>query len=132
MHIESLESRTLMSADPHAVSVPLKSTASGNLTANVVVGHSTHLGKFAGAFNEQGQVVFTAANGDQLVAEPVLTPTSDPSVVHVEGSFVGGTGRFAGATGTFTVDLHFVNAQGDFVYQHEDVIALQRPWKNNA
>jgi hypothetical protein len=129
MHIDLLESRTFMSADPHAVTVPLKSTASGNLPANFVVGHSTQLGKFTGAFNEQGLVVFTAANGDQLLAAPVLTPTSDPSVVHVEGSFVGGTGRFTGASGTFSLDLLFVNAQGDFVYQDEAEITLQRPWK---
>ena len=132
MQIESLESRRFMSADPHGVTVPLHSAAEGNLADNLVVGHATQLGKFTGAFNEQGLVVFTAANGDQLLAAPVLTPTSDPSVVHVEGNFVGGTGRFTGASGTFTLDLHFVNAQGDFVYQHEDEITLQRPWKNKA
>ena len=132
MHLEALESRALMSAGGHTVTVPLRSTASGNLPANVVSGHSTLLGKFTGAFNEQGQVVFTAANGDTLIAAPVITPTSDPAVLHAEGNFVGGTGRFAGATGTFSLDLIFVNAQGDFVYEHTDPITLQRPWNRGA
>jgi hypothetical protein len=128
MHFESLESRALLSAGGHTVTVPLHSSAEGNLAGNFVTGHSTLLGRFTGAFNAAGQVVFTAANGDQLIAEPTLTPTSDPAVVHAEGSFVGGTGRFTGATGTFSVDLVFINDQGDFVYQHVDPITLQRPW----
>ena len=131
MHLEALESRALLSAGGHTVTVPLRSTASGNLPGNFVTGHSTHLGRFTGAFNEQGQVVFTAANGDQLIAAPVLTPTS-PGVVHAEGNFVGGTGRFTGATGTFSLDLIFVNDQVDFVYEHTDPITLQRPWNRNA
>jgi hypothetical protein len=131
MHLEALESRALLSAGGHTVTVPLHSTAEGNLAANFVTGHSTLLGRFTAAFNEQGQVVFTAANGDQLIAEPVLTPTS-PTVVHAEGDFVGGTGRFTGATGTFSVDLVFVNDQGDFVYEHTDPITLQRPWNRRA
>ena len=131
MHLETLESRALLSAGGHTVTVPLRSTASGNLPGNFVTGHSTLLGKFTGAFNELGQVVFTAANGDTLIAAPAITPTSDPAVLHAEGDFVGGTGRFAGATGTFSVDLIFVNAQGDFVYQHTDPITLQRPWNRD-
>ena len=132
MHLEALESRALLSAGGHTVTVPLRASASGNLPPiNFVSGHSTLLGKFTAAFNEQGLVVFTAANGDQLLAAPVLTPTSDPAVVHAEGNFVGGTGRFTGATGTFSLDLIFVNDQGDFVYRHEDSITLQRPWNDN-
>jgi hypothetical protein len=132
MHLEALEGRALLSAGGHTVTVPLRSTAEGNLAANLVTGHSTLLGKFTASFNELGQAVFTAANGDQLIAAPVLTPTSDPTVVHAEGNFVGGTGRFEGATGTFSVDLIFVSAQGDFVYQHTDPITLQRPWNDRA
>ena len=128
MHLEALESRALLSAGGHTVTVPLRSSAEGNLPGNFVAGHSTLLGRFTAAFNAQGQVVFTAANGDQLIAAPVLTPTSDPAVVHAEGNFVGGTGRFTGATGAFSLDLTFINDQGDFVYRHTDSITLQRPW----
>ena len=132
MHIEALESRALMSAGGHTVTVPLRSSAEGNLPGNFVAGHSTLLGRFTAAFNAQGQVVFTAANGDQLIAAPVLTPTSDPAVLHAEGSFVGGTGRFTGATGTFSLDLIFINDQGDFVYKDNASITLQRPWNRKA
>ena len=132
MHIETLESRALLSAGGHTVTVPLRSTASGNLPGNFVSGHATHLGKFTAAFNEQGQVVFTAANGDTLIAEPVLTPTSDPAVVRAEGNLAGGTGRFTGATGTFSVELIFVNDQGDLVYKDNTSITLQRPWNRRG
>ena len=132
MHLEALESRALLSAGGHTVTVPLHSTASGNLPANVVTGHSSLLGKFTAAFVTQDLVVFTAANGDQLFAAPVLTPTSDPTVVQADGNFVGGTGRFSGATGTFSVKLMFVDDQGNFVYQHTDSITLQRPWNDKA
>jgi len=132
MHLETLESRTFMSAGAHTVTVPLHSTAQGNLTENLVTGRATHLGKWTAAFNAEGVAVFTAANGDQVFAAPVLTPTSDPNVVHVTGNYVGGTGRFTGATGTFSLDLIYVNNQGDFVYQFRDTITFQRPWNNKA
>ena len=131
MFLESLESRTFMSADPHAVTVPLHASGVGNLPAGVIdVGHATHLGKFSGAFDAQGVFVFTTANGDQLFAAPVFSATGDPTVVHVEGNYLGGTGRFAGASGTFTLDLQYTDAQGDFYYRFEDSITLQRPGKD--
>ena len=129
MQIESLESRTFLSGGGHTVTVPLKSRAEGNLIENHVTGHSTHLGKFTAAFNEQGLAVFTAANGDLLFAAPVLTPTGDPNVMHAEGNFIGGTGRFEGASGAFSLDLIFVNPEGDFTYRHDGTITLQRPGK---
>src|SRR5215216_1631312 len=93
MHLESLESRTFFSAGG-TVTVPIQFTAEGNLPGNFVAGHASHLGKFTASFNAQGVLVITAANGDQLFAQPTaLTPTSDPAVLHIEGNFVGGTGR---------------------------------------
>ena len=74
----------------------------------------------------------TAANGDTLIAEPVLTPTSDPAVVRAVGNFVGGTGRFTGATGTLSVELIFANDQGDFVYEDNTSITLQHPWNRRG
>ena len=132
MHLEALESRTFMSADPHFVTVPQRASAEGNLAENFVIGHSTHLGKFTGAFNDEGLVVFTAANGDELWAAPSAMDPSTPGVLHIDGNYVGGTGRFAGASGAFAVDLIFVNEQGDFVYQHSDTLTLERPWNDNA
>ena len=128
MHLEALESRALMSADPHGVTLPLHSTAEGNLADNLVTGHSTHMGRWTAAFNDQGIAVFTTASGDEIWAAPELVPTSDPNVVRAVGNYVGGTGRFAGTTGTFSVELIYVNDQGDFVYQFEDTITFQRPW----
>ena len=133
MHIEPLESRTLMSADPHTVSVPLHGSAGGNLPGNIIVGHAGHLGLFTASFNEQGLLVLTAANGDQLWASTAaLVPTSDPAVWHVDGNYVGGTGRFEGASGAFAHDITFVDQQGDFVYGIDTTITLQRPWNDNA
>ena len=132
MHLESLETRTFLSADPHGVAVPLHAAAEGNLPANFFAGHATHLGQFTGAFNDEGVVMFTAAKGDELWAAPSsLVPTS-PGVLHVEGNYIGGTGRFTGASGAFSVDLIFVNEQGDFVYEHSDTLTLQRPWNDRA
>src|SRR5512132_2339190 len=101
MQIESLESRTFMSADPHTVTVPLHSSASGNLIEGKFAGHATHLGSCTAECQPDGTVVFTAANGDEVIGAPVLTDTDDPLVMHVEGPYLGGTGRFAGASGTF-------------------------------
>src|SRR5437868_13259030 len=92
MHLESLESRTLMSA--HTVMVPIHGKAEGNLPDNTVVGTETHLGKYTGAFNADGLFIVTAANGDELWVAATLTPTDDPAEWIVTGNYVGGTGRF--------------------------------------
>lgn len=133
MQLEALESRTFFSADPHTVTVPLKAAAEGSLPGNIIVGHASHLGKFTASFNAEGVLVFTTASGDEFWIRPgPLVPTA-PDVLHVEGVYVGGTGRFAGATGTFSIDLILVNDQGDFVYRFSDEsITLQRPWNDNA
>ena len=95
--IEALESRMFLSVDAHTVTVPIHDSASGNLYANFAEGTGALLGRFTAAFNAQGVFVFTAANGDELFAQPtVLAPTDDPTVWHTEGIFVGGTGRFEG------------------------------------
>jgi hypothetical protein len=111
------------------VTVPFRDSAEGNLPGNFAQGTASHLGHFIAAFNAQGVLVYTAANGDELWAQPtVLAPTSDPTVLHTEGNFIGGTGRFAGAGGTFSHDIQLTSAQGDFVFEYESVLTLQRPW----
>jgi hypothetical protein len=131
MYLEPLESRTFFSAG--TVSVPIQFSAEGNLPGNFVAGRASHLGKFTASFNGQGLLVLTAANGDELWAQPTaLTPTSDPAVLHIEGTFVGGTGRFAGAGGAFGHDITFVDAQGNIVYSYDTTITFQRPWNNGA
>jgi len=132
MHVEALESREFLSADPHTVSVPLHGSAGGDLPENIIVGHAGHLGHFTASFNAQGLLVLTAANGDELWASAgPLVPVSD-NVFRVEGNYVGGTGRFEGAAGTFSHDITFTDAQGDFVYDIDTVITLQRPWNPKA
>ena len=132
MHLEPLESRTFFSAGG-TVTVPIQFTAEGNLPGNYAAGQASHLGKFTASFNQQGVLVITAANGDELLAAPTaLTPTSDPAVLHIEGNFIGGTGRFEGASGAFSHDITFVDAQGNIVYSYDTTITLQRPWNSNA
>jgi hypothetical protein len=134
MHIEALEQRRLMSADAHTVTVPIHDQVSGNLPDNFAEGTASHLGRFTAAFNAQGVFVFTAANGDELWALPtVLAPTAPGSKIwHTEGTFVGGTGRFAGATGSFSHDIVFTDAQGDFVFDAHTTLTLPRPWNDYA
>jgi len=132
MHLETLESRTFLSADPHTVTVPLHSAASGNLIEGHFAGHATHLGSFTAEFQADGTVVFTAANGDQLIGAPVLTPTDDPLVMHVEGTYLGGTGRFTSLSGSFTLDVFFSDTQGNFDFRFKDSITFQRPWNGKA
>jgi hypothetical protein len=76
--------------------------------------------------------VFTAANGDQIVGAPVLMSTDDPLVMHVEGPYLGGTGRFTGVSGSFTLDVFFSDEQGNFDFRFKDSITFQRPWKPDA
>jgi len=131
MHLEQLESRTFFAAG--TVTVPIQFSAEGNLPGNFVSGQASHLGAFTASFNQQGLLIMTAANGDQLWAQPTaLTPTSDPAVLHIEGNFVGGTGRFQGAGGTFSHDINFVDAVGNIVYSYDTTITFQRPWNENA
>jgi hypothetical protein len=134
MHLEPLESRTFFSADGNAVSVPIRFSAEGNLPGNFVSGNASHLGKFTAAFNAAGLLVIKAANGDELWAalSGPPAPTSDPAVLHVEGNFVGGTGRFEGASGAFSHDITFVDDQGNIVYGYDTTITLERPWNDNA
>jgi hypothetical protein len=133
MHLEALESRTFMSAAPHAVTVPLKDSAAGNLPAGQFEGTATHLGKFTATIDANLLVVFTAANGDQLWIQTLsLAPTSDPTVWHVEAQIVGGTGRFEGASGTGSHDVFFLDDQGNFVFSAETSMTLPRPWNAHA
>jgi hypothetical protein len=132
VHVENLESRTFLSADGNTVSVPLHGSAGGNLQNNLIVGHAGHLGHFTASFNAQGLLVLTAANGDQLFAASGPPVPVSGNVFRVEGTYVGGTGRFEGASGTFSHDLTFTDSQGDFVYDIDTTITLQRPWNDKA
>lgn len=135
MQIESLESRTFLSADG-TVTVPLKDSVTGNLPANLfdatVEGRATHLGRFTGAFNDAGVLVFTAANGDELWIVPTSLTQTSATVLHAEAQIIGGTGRFEGASGFGSHDIFLVNDQGDFVFNAETMITLQRPWNAGA
>jgi hypothetical protein len=79
-------------------------------------GTATHLGKYTEQITMQiniptmsstGSAIFTAANGDTVVASVVgqATLTADPAVLSIVEVYTitGGTGRFAAATGTFTL-----------------------------
>ena len=119
--------------------LPLKGTASGYFTLNLMTGQThivgtsgelTHLGLWTSVqdqqliptgvpntFNLVTGGTITAANGDQLT----MTGTgSGTAVIGSHGSFVyhfvssAGTGRFANASATFTgfVDTSFVSLAG--------------------
>ena len=132
MQIESLESRTFLSADGNTVTVPLKSSVSGNLFAGFAEGTATHLGRFTATIDANLLVVFTAANGDELWVQALSLVPKSETVLHVESQIVGGTGRFEGASGTGSHDIFFTDAQGDFVFNAETTITLQRPWNDAA
>lgn len=86
-------------------------------------GHASHLGKFTFVsphlsglvdFSISGEQFFTAANGDELHAtlegnlQPIVDETGHVFLVgDIDGTIVGGTGRFANATGSFTFSLVF-------------------------
>jgi hypothetical protein len=82
------------------------------IAPNVVLGrfemtspHLTYLDTFA----VDGEQIFTAANGDTLVADFTgqFIPQADGSLeATLECVLTGGTGRFAGATGSY--DFHIV------------------------
>ena len=97
----------------------------GDLTTNTLVpppnavatleGTATHLGRFTARLTASvdpatsqgiGNLEFTAANGDRLLATFVgqgeFIPPNTARLTEV-ATITGGTGRFAGATGTFTM-----------------------------
>jgi hypothetical protein len=95
------------------VSVVIEATGNasqlGQFTLEVphVVNQATRMGA--------GTYVFTAANGDTVIAEFTGQATLvSPGVLttHETGTITGGTGRFAGATGSFTADRTFYAADG--------------------
>ena len=49
-----------------------------------------------------------------------------------EALIIRGTGHFEGASGTGSHDVFFTDSQGDFVFNAETTITLQRPWNVNA
>lgn len=94
--------------------------AGGNMThLGRVSSHWTHCAPVTKPLYTNGHVVFTAANGDQLVGEYTDESASAlPWTIHV----VGGTGRFADASGTiYMVDFDASGEWGD------DGLPIQ-PW----
>lgn len=99
--------------------VPFKGFAAGAITGMEpgpdgvtitvhVVGNATRLGRFTreetllldpATLTFTGSLVFTAANGDRLVASVAGAFTS-PTTAEGTYTFLEGTGRFAGAVGT--------------------------------
>jgi hypothetical protein len=81
-------------------------------------GQATRLGRFTmvsphftvlSTFEVFGEQIFTAANGDTLTAEisGQFQPTPDGALeATLEGTIIGGTGRFAGASGSY--DFHII------------------------
>jgi hypothetical protein len=116
--------------------VPFKGTWSGStvsaepLSPTLVFvvtegpGAATHLGRFdltvphlsyLDTLRVEGDQIFTAANGDMLVAsfEGQLAPREDGCLAGtLDATFTSGTGRFAGATGGY--DFHLVACPGEF------------------
>jgi hypothetical protein len=106
---------------------PVKGTALGAVTATIPALHltadasgvSSHLGKYTGHFEGNGEIVggrtlgegtFTlvAANGDELTGTFTLNGALPSGEVHsltVVLTITGGTGRFADARGTITIPL---------------------------
>jgi hypothetical protein len=76
--------------------------------------HSTHCAPVTKPTYENGHWVFTAANGDQLIAEYGGWPASISASLPLPLQVVGGTGRFADASGTiYLVGLKLVGEWGD-------------------
>ena len=116
--------------------VPFKGSLGGDVTHTPVNDHTdfvvveatgtaTQLGQFevtaehlvnTTARTAAGTYVFTAANGDTLVAEFTgrAAPTATPGVLAVveTATITGGTGRFEGATGSFVVERLYDRVEG--------------------
>ena len=105
----------------NATNLPFRGDLTTNTLApppNAVVtaeGTATHLGRFTARLTASvnlatgqstGNLEFTAANGDRLVATMVgqgeFIPPNTARLTEV-ATITGGTGRYAGATGTFTI-----------------------------
>jgi len=98
----------------------------------VARGNATHMGSVTlrstdcvvqagGQFTfTDGQLVLTAANGDQVIAtySGMLLPSAELPVYTLTGSYtvIGGTGRFEGATGSGTLQgsSNIVTGQGGY------------------
>jgi hypothetical protein len=126
---------------------PFKGRLNGNvavtplpplLEVNVeATGNATELGRFALEIPHLvdptsrlalGTYVFTAANGDTLIAHLAgqAMPTEVPGILHIVETAViadEGTGRFAGASGSFVTERWFDMATGATVGAFEGVIS---------
>ncbi len=106
--------------------------------ASVVIeatGNATQLGRFTlevphlvnqATRTGMGSYIFTAANGDMLMADFTGQATLvSPGVLttHETAVITGGTGRFAGASGSFTADRTFFVATGETVGSFEGSIS---------
>src|SRR5262249_21321618 len=103
-------------------------------------GNATHLGLFTVEIphlvdlttrTATGYYVFTAANGDTLIAEFTgqAGPSDIPGVPRIVevATITGGTGRFAGATGGFTVVRLYDPVAGTTVGSFEGAISAPSP-----
>jgi hypothetical protein len=79
-------------------------------------GHATHLGNYTetgnvtfsptdvpGILRIDGEVVYTAANGDQLYANVIGHLNGETGAITATITYVGGTGRFGDAAGSATL-----------------------------
>lgn len=71
------------------------------------VGFQGHVLSFADDLTGMlGRAVWTDEQGDQVFSE--LQGQREGGVAHIQGHFVGGTGRYAGATGEYAFEWQFL------------------------
>jgi hypothetical protein len=111
------QKQTLMTGAPPVIYVELEGI--GNAThlgkTKIWVGQNWDFGDFTSPAEGAAEVIFTAANGDELHAYLYaynaieLDASGNPVFATVWGSghFTGGTGRFSDATGTYDLTAFF-------------------------
>lgn len=79
----------------------------------------------------EGRAVWTDSDGSQIFSE--IRGTGIASAKKIEGTFIGGTGRFTGATGSFTFTWQFVidTEDGRIQGQTNDLSGRIRAGKNS-
>ncbi len=119
---------TVTPLDPPIASVLIEATGTGTQLGSftVAVPHTVN----QALRSATGSYLFTAANGDSLIATFTGQATIvGPGVIATTetATITGGTGRFAGATGTFTAERTFFMATGRTVGSFEGRISRPRP-----
>ena len=125
------QEQTLMEGIPPVIYVELEGV--GTVThlgkTRLWVGQNWDLGDFTGPAEGAAEVIFTAANGDELHADlyayNALEFDGDGNPVFATvwgaGNFVGGTGRFSDVSGTYnlTADFNFLTGESSALYKGE-------------